>query len=290
MSLKIFDPSNDVLNLKVDSANTQFTMSTSAQAASSAFWIFVANSTTAGYLFKPDSTSLSSSNVSSSGAFRNLSNYLFGTSTYILDSYDKATQRTTLRCVQVGRPLLDEGLYPGSITATITATSFTLTAFDSQNAASINSPLGLTGSMLNKANTADIVGTVFYDHGVIVFHGGSGNTGTVMTSPNSGFAMSQVGLPGFINLINFKAQTKNIVKRSIYFCRAQNKEFNFTTNPTARDAEGFIINSLSSNPTTWITTVGLYDDQGNLMAIGKINPPKRKDQYNEALIKVQLDF
>ncbi len=290
MSLVKFDESRDFVTTKLDTANTQFTFSTSAQAAASAVWIFIANSTTAGFLFKPDTSSLSASNISSSAAFRHIANYFFGTSTYINDSYDNTTQRTTIRCIQVGRPLLDEGLWPNSITATITGTNFALTAYDKQNTASVASPLGLTGSMLSKSNTSDIVGTVFYDHGVIVFHGGSGNTGTVLTNSASGFSLSGGYSPLNLNLFSFVAQTRNIVKRTIYFCRAFNTEFNYTTNPTARDASGFIIGSLTANPSTFITTVGLYDDGGNLLAVGKLNPAKRKDAYSEVVIKAQIDF
>lgn len=284
-----FNESNDIITTKVDSANAQFTISTSAVAVASAFWAFVCNSTTAGYLFKPDSSSFSASNISSSAAFRHAANYFFGTNTYILDSYDKSTQRTSVRCVQIGRPLLDEGIYPNTVTAVLSATNFALTAYDIQNTSSLNSPLGLTGSMVSQSNSADVVGSIFYDHGVVIFHGGSGNSGTVLANSASGFRIGTYTVQ-YINLISFVAQTRNIVKRTIYFTRAFNREYNFTTNPTARNSAGFILNSLTSNPTSFITTVGLYDDAGNLLGVGKINPPKRKDQFSEALFKVQLDY
>jgi len=289
MTLTRFGP-QDIVSTKLDTANTQFTFSSSADAVASAFWAFIANSTTAGYLFKPDTTSLSASNVSSSAAFRHLANYFFGTNTYILDSYDNTTQRTTVRCVQVGRPLLDEGIYPSTVTAVISATNFCVTAYDVQNQASLGSALGLTGSMVNKSETADKVGTIFYDHGVIVFHGGSGDSGTVLTNSASGFGISGGLAPLFVNLVDFRAQTRNVVKRTIYFTRAFNQDYNFTTNPTGRLADGSLITSLTANPTTFVTTVGLYDEEGNLLAVGKVNPAKRKDQYNEVLFKVQLDF
>ena len=290
MTLIKFNESQDIVTSKLDTANTQFTISSSAQAAASSVWIFVTNSTTAGYLSKPDDSALSTSNISVSAAFRQIATYFFGSGATILDSYDHTTNRSTVRVIQLGRPLLDEGFYPNTISATITATNFSLTARDIQNLASINSPLGLTGAMVNNSNTADVVGTVFYDHGVIVFHGGSGNTGTVMTSSSSGFAINAAPNAAYITLQSLIAQSRNVVKRTVYFTRAFNRDLNYTTNPTARTSDGFIINSLTANPTTFITTVGLYDDSGNLLAVGKVNPSKRKDQYSEVLFKVQLDF
>ena len=191
--------------------------------------------------------------------------------------------------IQLGRPQLDEGFYPNSITAAISATNFAITAIDSQNINSINSPLGLTGSFINAANTADVIGTVFYDHGVIVIHGGAPSS-TALISSTSGFAISSTYLPTNVNLKLFTCKTRNILKRTIYFCRAYNTEMNFTTNPTARTADGYILNSLTSEPTTFITTVGLYDDAGNLLAIGKLNPAKKKDFCSEGLFSVRLDF
>jgi hypothetical protein len=65
---------------------------------------------------------------------------------------------------------------------------------------------------------------------------------------------------------------------------------NFTTNPTARTSDGYILNSLTADPTTFITTIGLYDDLGNLLAIGKLNPAKKKTFESEGLFSVRLDF
>jgi len=283
--------SSDIVITRLNVANTQFNISTSAQAAASACWVFVANSTTAGFLPKPDTSSLSTTNVSISSAFRHIANYFFGLNSYIDDSTNKSSpRRTTIRAIQIGRPLLDEGFFENTITATISATNFTLTAYDIVNRASANSALGLTGSFVSKSNTSDIVGTVFYDHGVIVLHGGSGNTGTVLTDSASGFSISAGYVPNQITLISLLGQTRNVVKRAIYFCRAFNQEYNFTTNPTARNSNGTLISALTANPTTFITTIGLYDNSGQLLAVGKINPAKRKDFSSEVLMRVILDF
>lgn len=82
-----------------------------------------------------------------------------------------------------------------------------------------------------------------------------------------------------------------------YFVRVKNKEFNYSNNPTfvsnGKDGQvkGTIIYpELISNPRTYITTVGLYDSNNELLAIGKLSKPTQKSFDNELLIKVRIDF
>ena len=44
------------------------------------------------------------------------------------------------------------------------------------------------------------------------------------------------------------------------------------------------------NPVTYITTVGLYNDAGDLVAVAKLSQPVAKDFTKEALIRVKLDY
>ena len=43
-------------------------------------------------------------------------------------------------------------------------------------------------------------------------------------------------------------------------------------------------------PQTFITTVGLYNDNGDLLAVAKLSKPLKKDFTKEALIRIKLDF
>jgi len=45
-----------------------------------------------------------------------------------------------------------------------------------------------------------------------------------------------------------------------------------------------------SQPTTFITTVGLYNDNNDLLAVAKMSQPLAKDFTKEALIRIKLDF
>lgn len=290
MNITNFNLSNDIVTSFLDIPSTLVTISSSAGASNSGIWAMVLNSTSAGDLRRPDTTG-SATTISISSAFRNISNYLYGTGTYIIDANNGVTQNTTVRTIQFSRPNLADGLYKSSITAIIISsnTSVSFTAIDSVDNNSIGSPLGLTGSLINSANTGDVWGDVFYDHGIIVFNHSQGTTGSVFSATLSGFEFGSAS-NGKIRISQLNYKTRNVLKRSIYFCRALNKEYNYTFNPTARDNSGRLLSSLSSNPATFITTIGLYNDDDELVAVAKISPPKKKSFEKEAVFSVLLDF
>jgi hypothetical protein len=43
-------------------------------------------------------------------------------------------------------------------------------------------------------------------------------------------------------------------------------------------------------PQTYITTVGMYNDNNELLAVAKLSRPLLKDFTKEALIRIKLDF
>lgn len=90
---------------------------------------------------------------------------------------------------------------------------------------------------------------------------------------------------------NFSLQSYETLSSRYFFTRVKNAEFNYTTNPTIIDANGNLLyTQLVYNPQTYITTVGLYNDAGDLLAVAKLNKPLVKDFTKELLIRVKLDF
>lgn len=83
-----------------------------------------------------------------------------------------------------------------------------------------------------------------------------------------------------------------------YFIRVKNRDFNYSNNPTyvydGTDnvhAKGTIRNTdFINDPKTYITTVGLYNDNNELVAVAKLSRPAVKSFDSELLIKVRLDF
>ena len=77
----------------------------------------------------------------------------------------------------------------------------------------------------------------------------------------------------------------------VYFTIIKNSEFNYTSNPSFIDAEGTLnFASMVDMPRVYITTVGLYSDNGDLLAVAKLSQPLAKDFTREALVRVKLDY
>jgi hypothetical protein len=90
----------------------------------------------------------------------------------------------------------------------------------------------------------------------------------------------------------FEARRTENVSTSHYFVRATNREFNYSNNPSfVTGSDGtFAESTFEKDPKTFITTVGLYSDANELIAVAKTSQPIAKSFDKEVLIKVKLDF
>jgi len=89
----------------------------------------------------------------------------------------------------------------------------------------------------------------------------------------------------------FNLQNYETISSRYFFTRVKNADYNYTTNPTVIDNNGNLIHlSLIYNPQTFITTVGMYNNVGDLVAVAKLNKPLVKDFTKELLLRVKLDF
>jgi hypothetical protein len=91
---------------------------------------------------------------------------------------------------------------------------------------------------------------------------------------------------------DFEARRTENVSTSHYFIRANNREFNFSNNPTfvTGSAGEFAQGLFERDPHVYITSVGLYDDASELLAVAKLSTPVEKTFDKEIAIKVKLDF
>ncbi len=90
----------------------------------------------------------------------------------------------------------------------------------------------------------------------------------------------------------FSARREEKKRSSFYFCRALNNEYNHSQNPsyfTGSNAQ-LANNDFITEPVAYITTVGLYNNKNELLAVAKMSQPFKKDPNTEALIKVRLDY
>ena len=91
---------------------------------------------------------------------------------------------------------------------------------------------------------------------------------------------------------NFQMNSQETISSDYIFVRARNAEFNYSENPSfiSGSTGEVLYNSFINNPQTYITTVGLYNDNNELLAVAKLSRPLLKDFTKEALVRVKLDF
>ena len=89
----------------------------------------------------------------------------------------------------------------------------------------------------------------------------------------------------------FIIDTEEQVNSTYYFIRARNNEFNYSNNESFTDNDHRVLHStMQYNPKVFITTVGLYNNAAELVAVAKLSQPVAKDFTKEALIRVKLDY
>jgi hypothetical protein len=91
---------------------------------------------------------------------------------------------------------------------------------------------------------------------------------------------------------SFYINSQETITSDYVFVRPQSSEFNYSENPSfISGSTGEVLYSqFINNPQTYITTVGLYNDSNELLAVAKLSRPLSKDFTSEALIRVKLDF
>lgn len=132
--------------------------------------------------------------------------------------------------------------------------------------------------------------------------GGSSITYRTYSPASGSFALFQSCLFNSLVLAGQNGNSLYLVKSEFvpttqYYVRVQNANFNYTNNPTfiSDGTDGLTkgtikIPQLRNNPTTYITTVGLYDSKNELVAVAKLSQPMPKSFDNEYLFKVNLAY
>ena len=90
----------------------------------------------------------------------------------------------------------------------------------------------------------------------------------------------------------FTLNSKEDLSSDFIFCRAKSQEYNYSSNPSfiSSSTGAILFDSFIDNPTTYITTVGLYNQSQELLAVAKLSRPLEKDFTKELLVRVKLDF
>ena len=163
----------------------------------------------------------------------------------------------------------------------------------------INTPAGApVGLIFYQAGIAIITASIFQES----FNGAQGTTGAnaMMTrapvrAVNAMF--SQTNISGACNALRnrmFDVGFNNTTElnSTIYFCRANRTEFNFSSNPTYLTNSKIRVRdeNVENPPISYITTVGLYGQDNELLAVGKLSEPLKKTPSDEFTLRVRLDY
>ena len=91
---------------------------------------------------------------------------------------------------------------------------------------------------------------------------------------------------------NFQLNSEETVTSDYVFVRSRNSEFNYSENPSfiSGSTGEVIYNQFINNPQVYVTTIGMYNDANELMAVAKLSRPLLKDFTKESLVRVKLDF
>jgi hypothetical protein len=225
------------------------------------------------------------------------------------------------------RLLTKDEIKKGSFSMTIGTGSNYNTPFSSHEATitdsgaatnyKINSPAGEYGVLTLNNVATQKVGLIYYQAGIVVltssvFNGNSGGTRNAVMHANTGEAaldgklIADVSVSGTIDQIadavrhrirNISFNNTTELNSSIYFCRANAHEFNYSSNPTYIDSNSRIRvkdtgrnNDANNPPTSYVTTVGLYSFDNELLAVAKLSEPLKKTNSSDLTLRVRLDY
>ena len=110
-----------------------------------------------------------------------------------------------------------------------------------------------------------------------------------VVSPNT--SMFQA-ISGGMALNDFYINSQESITSDFIFVRPRSSEYNYSENPSfiSGSTGEVLFPEFINSPQTYITTVGLYNDTNQLLAVAKLSRPLPKDFTKEALIRVKLDF
>ena len=212
-----------------------------------------------------------------------------------------STTRREAVFISFRRNISKDEIKKGTVGVVINSSAPTqYTASDAGAAVNFQQSLGGDFAPLKYNGTGSEVGQVWYNAGLIILHPDtawgavtlwSGSKSLINTQFSGTINQVVDGARTHIELVNLNNQTN--LQSSVYFCRAFNSEFNYSSNPTFTDATGLIRVTSGSNiltTRTYVTTVGLYDEADNLLAVGKTNRPVLKSPETEAIFRLRLDY
>ena len=227
--------------------------------------------------------------------------------------------------ININRSCYKERLDPGNISLTLSGSRGLVTLIDDSGgtgetvttagrvynlvSGSLNIGTALTASVNTyTASNGQGFGLFYPNMGILILNPSAlsasvGGELAAATGSASGIYHNRKGTVALLNTMNaggstpltndgFVARRTENVSTSHYFVRANNREFNFSNNPSfvSGSSGGFAQPTFVNNPQVYVTSIGLYNDANELLAVAKTSTPINKSFDKELAIRVKLDF
>jgi hypothetical protein len=220
--------------------------------------------------------------------------------------------------ISIDRARYKEKLLPGSLTLQLNNSSsgdfLSLTDNSNQVSTVTYTDAGrvyelITGSLGTKSVAAlndngytagsGSYGKLLPDIGIIILNGkaldASTAAGGLNLNINRAANTASLNNRKIFNALNyngsFRVQSEETISSNFVFVRARNSEFNYSTNPSLITGSGELRHNVMINtPQAFITSVGLYNDNNDLLAVAKLSRPLLKDFTKESLVRIKLDY
>ena len=156
-----------------------------------------------------------------------------------------------------------------------------------------------TDGVYGYSSTSGSYGKFLPDIGVILLNGdaldNAKSNGGILLGTATSTGSNSANLDTMFETIksgsNFVLRSEETVSSNYIFVRARNSEFNYSTNPSNITGSGELRHDVMiDSPQAYITSVGLYNDNNDLLGIAKLSRPLLKDFTKESLIRVKLDY
>ena len=192
----------------------------------------------------------------------------------------------------------------GGNPSTMLGANYVISDYNAVTTYKTNSPVGEYGFLYSgsQATPGTAVGLLYYQAGIAVLTASifdaefgppasssldTGSVDTIFTGSN--ISSSCDGVRNRWKSLAFNNTTE--LNSTIYFCRANHNEFNYSSNPTYLSSSQVRVKELAGDtPISYITTVGLYDGEDVLVAVAKLSEPLKKTSDNEFTLRVRLDY
>ena len=212
--------------------------------------------------------------------------------------------------LSIERARYKQSLFPGSLNLTLSGSGGSITLTDDSQDNPVNTFIGSSrvyqlisgsnGTAGNLANSGYVAnsgsyGLVFPDLGTIILnpYAISQSIEVAPSRSNNSDGLNNQTLYNAINLgASFILNSEETITSDYIFVRARNSEFNYSENPSfiSGSTGEVIYDNFINHPQIYVTTVGMYNDSNELLAVAKMSRPLLKDFTKEALIRVKLDF